>query len=310
MFAIAHGYAKRNPAADINPSSVLKPKSKVNFARVDPHRRKDALIVILECFFDGGNKSDSLQYDYVTLAAVSGTFQQWKPFKHAWKRNLDKHGAKWLHTTDAAVGNTPFSRDEGWTRQRIDAFVLDCVRIAGKHIARPITSNDPGRIGIYPCAVTVNLKDYIRARKDVPDVPPSVDETLVMQTISKCIEFARDYAGTKYFSLVFDQNEPFRGHIIDRQRNSKFLRLFPKINDIISNTEADMRFFPALQLADLFAYCHSHKRATGEKFRWEEKILSHPVDEGYADYDKLIKPIIPNIEMTRQMRFPRRAATR
>lgn len=124
-----------------------------------------ALIVILECFFDGGNKSDSRAYDYVTLAAVAGRFQQWKPFENAWRRNLAKHGADYLHTTDAVVGNTPYSRDEGWDRDRIDAFLLDCVKIAGKHIARPITANDPGRIGIYPCVVTVNLKDYIRAEK-------------------------------------------------------------------------------------------------------------------------------------------------
>lgn len=267
-------------------------------------------IVILECFFDGGNKSDSRVYDYVTLAAVAGTFKQWKPFKNAWKRNLEKHEADYLHTTDAVVGNTPYSRDEGWDRNRIDAFLLDCVKIAGTYIARPIRKNDPGRIGIYPCIVTVNLKDYIRARKDAPDVPPSVDELLMVQAMSKCVEFARDFAGTKDFSLVFDQNEPFRGHIIDRQRNSKFLQVFPKFKNIVSNIESDMRVSPALQLADLFAYCHSHKRDAGDKFRWEEKMLSHPVDEGYADYDKLIKPIVPNIELTRMMRFPRRAATK
>jgi integrase len=33
--AIAHGYAKRNPAADIKPADVLKPKQHVNLARVD-----------------------------------------------------------------------------------------------------------------------------------------------------------------------------------------------------------------------------------------------------------------------------------
>ncbi len=34
-YAIAHGYAKRNPAADIRPGDVLKPTRKVNFARVE-----------------------------------------------------------------------------------------------------------------------------------------------------------------------------------------------------------------------------------------------------------------------------------
>jgi integrase len=34
-YAIAHGYAKRNPAAEIKPRDVLKPTQRVNFARVD-----------------------------------------------------------------------------------------------------------------------------------------------------------------------------------------------------------------------------------------------------------------------------------
>jgi hypothetical protein len=34
-YAIAPGYAKRNPAADIRPEDVLKPTRSVNLARVD-----------------------------------------------------------------------------------------------------------------------------------------------------------------------------------------------------------------------------------------------------------------------------------
>lgn len=34
-YAIANGYAQRNPASDIRPSDVLKPTTKVNYARID-----------------------------------------------------------------------------------------------------------------------------------------------------------------------------------------------------------------------------------------------------------------------------------
>jgi len=34
-FAIAHGYAKRNPASEIRPSDILKSRRKVNYARID-----------------------------------------------------------------------------------------------------------------------------------------------------------------------------------------------------------------------------------------------------------------------------------
>ena len=34
-YAIAHGYAKRNPASEIRPSDILKSTRKVNYARID-----------------------------------------------------------------------------------------------------------------------------------------------------------------------------------------------------------------------------------------------------------------------------------
>ena len=34
-YAVAHGYAKRNPAAEIRPSDILKPTRKINMARID-----------------------------------------------------------------------------------------------------------------------------------------------------------------------------------------------------------------------------------------------------------------------------------
>lgn len=34
-YAVAHGLAERNPAADIKPSDVLKPTNKSNYARLD-----------------------------------------------------------------------------------------------------------------------------------------------------------------------------------------------------------------------------------------------------------------------------------
>ncbi|MGA2439089.1 MAG: integrase arm-type DNA-binding domain-containing protein, partial [Acidobacteriaceae bacterium] len=34
-YAVAHGYSKRNPAAEIRPSDILKPTRKINMARID-----------------------------------------------------------------------------------------------------------------------------------------------------------------------------------------------------------------------------------------------------------------------------------
>jgi hypothetical protein len=266
------------------------------------------LIVVLKCYFDSGNQSDSTQYDVITLAAMAGTYKQWKPFERAWTRNLKKHGAPYLHTTDAVCMNTPFSKKNGWTPPKVEAFLKDCVKVCGKYMARPITDDYEGKIGIYPYTVTIVLKDYIRARNEVDGLPNSVDEVLAVDTMNTLFTFARDYGGTEYFDLVYDQNEPFRGYILDRQRSPKAVKALPMFSKIISNTEANMRFVPALQLADLWAWCYSHKKEA--QFEWHKKMLSHPVNEAYGDYEKLRKPYKETIELNQSFRFPRRKPTR
>src|SRR4051812_38802345 len=88
---------------------------------------KDHLLVALKSYFDGGNQADSREYKIVTLAAFSGSAVQWANFEEQWRENLIRHGAKWLHTTDAATLQRPFSVDDGWTTAKVDAFIGDCV---------------------------------------------------------------------------------------------------------------------------------------------------------------------------------------
>ena len=48
-YAIANGYAQRNPASDIRPSDVLKPTTKVNYARIDA-KELPALLCKIEVY--------------------------------------------------------------------------------------------------------------------------------------------------------------------------------------------------------------------------------------------------------------------
>ncbi len=42
-YAIAHGYARRNPAVEIRPSDILRPTRKINYARIDSKELSDLL---------------------------------------------------------------------------------------------------------------------------------------------------------------------------------------------------------------------------------------------------------------------------
>jgi hypothetical protein len=96
---------------------------------------RDDEFVILRSFFDGGNQPDSRLYDVVSLACVSGITEQWTAFEADWKRSLKKHGAPWLHTTDAvSLKKKPLTEAHGWTKAKRDAFLSDCVAVVENHL--------------------------------------------------------------------------------------------------------------------------------------------------------------------------------
>ena len=92
-FAIAHGYAKRNPATEIRPSDILKSSRKVNYARVDT-RELPALLRTMEVY----------QGTHVTRLAL-------KLMALTFVRTSELIGAKWAEFDfDAARWNIPAER--------------------------------------------------------------------------------------------------------------------------------------------------------------------------------------------------------
>ena len=264
--------------------------------------------MILKCYFDGGNQADSTQYDVVTLASVSGITEDLRPFEADWKAALKNHKASWLHTTDlVSLVREPFTNKHGWTAADSAAFIMDCVQVISAHVARPLTDHSP-RIGLFPVTVTIALKDYIRARDENPEVPKTATEICATQNLARCFELGRDVMGANFYHLFFDQNEPFRGHICDRQRSPKALKQLPLLDRITRNDEADMRTQPALQMADLFAWCVSHKSTVQQK--WHEAVLLIPRMEEWIGYADLVKPISGVAQLVGSWKLPKRKPTR
>ncbi|MHB1672795.1 MAG: hypothetical protein ACYCSP_00945 [Acidobacteriaceae bacterium] len=258
--------------------------------------------MVLKSYFDGANKADSTQYDVVTLASVSGTKYEWRPFEREWRQVLKKHKAPYLHVTDTIAFRDAFK--DGWNERRRDAFILDCVRLIGRHIARPISGSDRGRQGLLPHTITIDLKDFIRARKVNPDVPKSANEICVTQAVFDCMKWGLDVLGVEHFHLFFDRNEQFRGHICDRVNNPKVLKKLPFLAKITTIAEVDMRNAPALQFADLLGWCASHKQDVRTK--WHERMLKNSWTEYIVGYDQLINPIPRAVEFAKEWKLPRR----
>ncbi len=273
---------------------------------------KGHILVVLKSFFDGGNEADSTQYDFVSLASVSGTSTQWNAFERDWGGALKKHGVPWLHTTDVLTFNEPYTKASGWNGTKRDSFLSDCVSIIESHIMQP---NRHPRIllkeGLIPLVTTINLKDYIRARSENSAVPKNATMLLATQSVSRIVRQGELFGATSY-DLMFDRNEPYMGHVSDRMHSKRAQKNIKPITEKIASVgEGDAHQIYGLQMADLFAWCYSHSQIKYPRFKWKNRLLNLRwwVDDRY-EYDAL-KSVIQGVpEIVEAWRLPNRKPTR
>jgi hypothetical protein len=262
--------------------------------------------VILKCYFDGGNEANSLRYDRITLATTCGTDEQWTAFESEWNEVLARHKAPFLHTTDAVSLQQEFSAKNGWTRESVGAFIIDCVAVIENHLSIPGPFGNIAKPGLHIVTLTIPLDDYRRAKITDPKLPNSVTEICTSESLGFCFKWGRRI-GAEEYHLYFDQGEPFYGHVYDRRHNRKSKKAITPMDKVIYLGEADMRVTPALQLADLFAWCINHNDAVTRE--WHGRLHSLPWDSLYLDYSLLLQPMPGALERTETWNLPKRRAT-
>ncbi|MGA8030716.1 MAG: hypothetical protein WB992_26525 [Bryobacteraceae bacterium] len=265
--------------------------------------------VLFKGYFDGGNQPDSRRHKTVTLACVFGHAPALKKFAHLWRANLKRHGAAYLHTTDAVRLEGIYK--DGWDEVTRDAFIQDCARILGDSILRQDTD---GRIiqGLIPCSITIDLGDFKRVQVEVPSGPQNAGEVLATQAFTKMIEGGRLLLAD-FYELFFDRNEPYRGHIVDRIRNPRFIAQMKKNGidigrRVIVGPELDMRDVTELQAADLLAWCVGHKDTV--KFGWQQSVLNIRREDQFLDRKAMLNPDPFTTRFVQHLKLPKRAATK
>jgi hypothetical protein len=266
------------------------------------------LLMVLKSYFDGGNQADSTQYDVVALASVSGTVSEWKPFERDWKGILKKHKVAYLHTTDAVARRGIY---RGWDEKQRDAFLLDCVRVAGKHGARATIGEVPGKWGLFPTVAAFVLKDFNEHREENPDLPQNANEACLRQVLGEVLLWSQNQAACEHIHCFFDQGEPFYGVLCHLLQNKRALKDAVYLQKITSRTEADMRITPALQMADLYAWCVSH-RLSAWKPKWQIKLLkTHWLGQWFDKSTLVASNIRPDQQaIYKSWNLPKRKPTR
>ena len=263
--------------------------------------------MVLKSYFDGSNHADSSEYDRISIATVCGTSKQWKRFDTEWRKVLYRHRADYLHTTDAVSLRNDFAKEKGWSKTRVDAFIGDCVDVIGRQIRIP--HGVPGRRpreGLYPVTLTIPFDDWLRAKKTLPKLPDTIEELCATESVSFALKWGRLIDAKKY-EFYFDRGENFHGHISNRWRHPKAQKDIEQMKDVIHVGESSSRDVPALQMADLFAWCINHNDNVSRE--WHGRLHSLPYKSPLLDYEHLIKPRPGVLEIIDSWGFPPRRSS-
>ncbi len=257
-------------------------------------------LVAFRSYFDGGNHADMSQHKTITLSALTGTKIQTDHFEGQWNKNLVKHGADFLHTTDLFTFNQPF--DVGWDVDRACNFCMDFVSIIERCRAQP---EKDWYHGIMPISVTLPLLDFKRAL----DVKPSLgtpEFTCVNHCLALCAHWAEEYVKAEKFQLYFDQGEPFYGHVYHRKHNKKSRAYETMWQRVTHLGESNMRETPCLQAADMIAWAIGVKHERGVLYEWQQRLLNLHGEDHFLDYAFLLKPDEEALRAIESFNLPKR----
>ena len=260
--------------------------------------------MVLKGYFDGGNQDDPSRYDRITLGVACGTAEQWTPAEAAWNAVRDKHNAPPLHTTDAIGLRRDFSRKKGWTNERVDRFIEDCVSVIEQHTVTPGRLLIPVGSGTIPSIArnglniftfTVLLHDYIHAKKFVPLLPDSCTDLCVSETLGIVARWGRRI-GAEHYELYFDRGEPFFGHAYDRWTNRDSKKQINFMKDVVHCGSTNASVSPALQIADLFAWSGNHTNDV--RRNWHMRLNALAWDSFIMEFKHLLNPTPGALERT------------
>ncbi len=247
--------------------------------------------MVIRGYHDAGNQPDSTQYPVLTLAGVYGTKGPWRKLEKEWKNNLVKHGAPWLHTTDAVGLRKDFSKSRGWTKTRVEAFIEDCVKIIERHSSKMDRSNNLILSGLRPCTITVDLKDYKRLQDEGRNIG-SFGDMVSAQCLVYGFTWGRIQGADDRYELFYDQGEPYGSHTLERWKNPvtrKHVKVLSKIDQV---SYLDMRRTPGLQVADLFAWSVNSAIQYGKlSYKWQGKLLDIPRDKDILHYQEMLNTL-------------------
>jgi hypothetical protein len=141
---------------------------------------------------------------------------------------------------------------------------------------------------------TIVLSDFAIAVQQIPEIR-NPELHLAIYCVQMCGRWA-DYIKADKLHLTFDRNEPFRGHVSDRWNSPRAKKEEHTWAHIVDVAEADSPRVPALQAADLIAWCVG-KRHDGAPIvkSWQRSVLSAHKEDMLFDLNVLKNPMLESL---------------
>lgn len=221
-------------------------------------------------FFDGSGKKDT---PAISLAGIAAPEVQWGDFDSDWHTTLNTHGADCFHMSPAINLATPFSQEEGWTKDKVDLLIRDLVKLMGEYSNR----------GFQFRACTVIRGDYARVKREHANIRPL--PAICSNFCVGGLALPKKYE----FLLYFDKNEAFMKQVYrvwNHLKNKPTQR--PRWVEQTRNILPVDSGYYGIQAADFIAWSVNREHALGDYPQWAmfAKILA---EWKLYDYDALVE---------------------
>jgi hypothetical protein len=222
-------------------------------------------ILSLSAFYDGSGKDHDPGCRFVSLGGFAGTDKAWTDLRTAWLGVLMRHGAPisargnpYFHCKDAMYHSGAYS---SWNTERVAVLTKDLFAvIAGC-----------GQSDMIAVTCSIKLDDYKAVKADIPDLRPPEAICLDWCFGTTLQHPARD-SGVK---LHFDRKERFYP-ILKKAWKHKDKRgsiwWAPMVTEIVEVD--DMRDYPQIQAADLFAWLANRYHTKGPEDKWGRHLFA------------------------------------
>lgn len=158
---------------------------------------------MLRGYWDGSGKPEDSEY--VTLTGLIASESVWERFERSWGEILQKYQISDFHTSEAMSLNDRFSRENGWTPQKVDGLVKEFWNVIGQY---RWTKEFSLKSNLNARSCTVVMDDYRRAKLERPRIREV--EALCTSFCSHALPIDLD-SNLEYpeIVLVFDRGEAF-----------------------------------------------------------------------------------------------------